>query len=124
MLAIVDITTGTRIVYEKPLFIVRPGPEETLEKVIASKLKALDRNIQRQFLSLHNNFPGKYPFGGIVRTNALPCGSGSPIGGVYPTLSYINYSCSPNAHNNWNSKEEHETIHAIRTITRGTEITI
>jgi SET domain len=79
---------------------------------------------QRQFFSLHNNFPGKYPFSGIVKTNALPCGSGSMIGGVYPTICRINHSCLPNAHNSWNSETRCETIHAIRYIKSGEEITI
>ena len=84
----------------------------------------MPKSVQRQFLSLHNKTPGKYPFSGIFKTNALPCGPGSPIGGVYPTACLINHSCNPNAHNSWNSNEEHETIHAIRPIKRGIEITI
>lgn len=84
----------------------------------------MPRASQRQFLSLHNNFPGRYPFSGIVKTNALPCGSSSVVGGVYPTACLINHSCIPNAHNSWNSREGHETIHAIRPIKSGTEITI
>lgn len=99
-------------------------PPASLETVIAGKLKKLSRESQRQFLSLHNNFPGKYPFSGIVKSNALPCGPGSPIGGVYPTICLINHSCIPNSHNNWNSKTERETIYAIRPINAGEEITI
>lgn len=99
-------------------------PPDELEQVLARKLKALSKVEQRQFLSLHNNFPGKYPFSGIVKTNALPCGSGSHVGGVYPTACFINHSCLPNSHNNWNGDAEHETIHAIRPIKIGEEITI
>ncbi|XMA20790.1 hypothetical protein WAI453_013581 [Rhynchosporium graminicola] len=84
----------------------------------------MSESSQRQFLALHNNFPGKYPLSGIVKTNALPCGSGSLVGGIYPTACFINHSCIPNAHNSWNSAKEHETIHAIRTIEKGAEITI
>lgn len=95
-----------------------------MEGNIATKIKALSKIEQRQFLSLHNNFPGKYPFSGIVKTNALPCGPQSPIGGVYPTICLINHSCLPNAHNCWNSEINCETIHAIRDIKSGEEITI
>lgn len=91
---------------------------------MVSKLRGLSRTEQRQFLSLHNNFRGKFPFGGIVKTNALPCGSGSPVAGIYPTLCLINHSCLPNSQNTWNSDVEHETIHAIRPISCGEEITI
>jgi len=95
-----------------------------VELSIAAKLKAMPKMSQRQFLALHNNFPGRHPFSGIARTNALPCGSGAVVGGVYPTICLINHSCVPNAHNNWNGAEEHETIHAIRFIEKGAEITI
>jgi hypothetical protein len=94
-----NISSGTRILCEKPLLTIQPKPREELEPLLAAKLKAMSRASQRQFLALHNNFPGKYPFGGIVKTNALPCGSGSLVGGVYPTVCLINHSCIPNAHN-------------------------
>ncbi|CZT11988.1 uncharacterized protein RAG0_15988 [Rhynchosporium agropyri] len=119
-----NISKGTRLVCEEPLLTVGPMPPDELERFLATKLKAISRETQRQFLSLHNNLPGKNPFSGIFKTNALPCGSGSSIGGVYPTLCLINHSCMPNAHNNWNSAEEHETIYAIRSIKKGDEITI
>lgn len=119
-----NIPQGTRIICEKPLLRAGPMPRDELEGFLGTKLKAMSKESQRQFLSLHNSFPAKKPFSGIFRTNALPCGSGSSIGGVYPTSCLINHSCMPNAHNNWNSDKEHETIHAIRSIERGAEITI
>ena len=95
-----------------------------MEKNLATKLKALPKHEQRQFLSLHNNFPGKHPFSGIMKTNALPCGPDSVISGVYPTICLINHSCLPNAYNSWNSGSKCETIFAIRYIKSGEEITI
>ncbi|KAJ4246818.1 hypothetical protein NW762_013370 [Fusarium torreyae] len=124
LFAKIDIPVGTRILCETPLLLAQPLSPDDLERVLAVKLKALPKSKQRDFLSLHNNFPGKYPFGGIVRTNALPCGPGSAIGGVYPTICLINHSCLANSHNNWNSQEGQETIHAIRPIETGEEITI
>ncbi|KAF7880667.1 uncharacterized protein EAF02_007513 [Botrytis sinoallii] len=124
LVARVNISKGTRIICEKPLLKAGPMPHDELEAFLATKLKAMSRESQRQFLSLHNNFPGKNPFSGIFKTNALPCGSGSPIGSIYPTVCLINHSCMPNAHNSWDSAKEHETIHAIRSIERGAEITI
>lgn len=99
-------------------------PLGELELILAAKLKALPKASQRQFLSFHNNRPGKFPFSNIFKTNALPCGSGSPVGGVYPTICLINHSCIPNSHNSWDSNAEHETIYAIRPIKAGEEITI
>ena len=90
-----------------------------MEGSIATKLKALSKTEQRQFLSLHNNFPGKYPLSGIAKTNALPCGPGFMIGGVYPTICIINHSYLPSAHNDWNSDAKWETIHTIRHIKSG-----
>ncbi|KAH6383637.1 hypothetical protein HBI60_255450 [Parastagonospora nodorum] len=126
LIACVDIAPGTRILCEKPLLTAgaHPMSVEKLEKVFAAKLRALPKPSQRQFLSLHNNHPGKFPFSNTFRTNALPCGPDSPEGGVYPTVCFINHSCIPNAHNNWNPKAEHETIHAIRPIRAGEEIMI
>jgi SET domain-containing protein len=46
------------------------------------------------------------------------------IGGPYSTICLVNHSCLPNAHNSWNSDAKWETIHAIRYIKPGEEITI
>ncbi|KUI66561.1 SET domain-containing protein 5 [Cytospora mali] len=119
-----NISKGTQLLCEKPLLTVASGPPNQLELMLAAKLKGLDKPKQRQFFSLHNNFPGKFTFSGIVRTNALPCGPASNVGGVYPTICLINHSCLPNAHNSWDSNREHETIYAIRPIRAGEEITI
>ncbi|OJD10723.1 hypothetical protein AJ78_08341 [Emergomyces pasteurianus Ep9510] len=119
-----NISRGTCILCEKPLIIAQHKLHEDLELLLAAKLKAMLRTSQSQFLSLHNNFPGRYPFSGIVKTNALPCGSSSIVSGVYPTACLINHSCIPNTHNSWNSREGHETIHAIRPIKSRTKITI
>ncbi|ROW01302.1 hypothetical protein VMCG_05980 [Cytospora schulzeri] len=124
LFARVNISKGTQILCEKPLLTAGPVPPNKLEPMLAAKLKAMPKTSQRQFLSLHNNFPGKYAFSGIVKTNALPCGPGSPVGGVYTTICLINHSCLPNCHNNWDSNREHETIYAIRPIKAGEEITI
>lgn len=70
------------------VFLIPNLPSTFVEPLVASKFKALCRDQQRQFLALHNNFPGTpYPFSGIVKTNSLPCGSGAEIGGVYPTMT-------------------------------------
>ena len=128
LVARMNIARGTRILLEKPLFTTGNMSgnmsAEHLEKAIAEKVRGLSREQQRQFLSLHNNHPGKHPFSGIYRTNALPCGSGSPIGAVYPDICRINHSCRSNSHNSWNAALDAETIHATRDIRAGEEITI
>lgn len=124
LIARFDISRGTRVLCEKPLLTAAPMPRGELELTLATRLKALPKASQRQYLSLHNKSPGSYPFSTIFKTNALPCGSDSVVGGVYPTICLINHSCIPNSHNNWNENEKHETIHAIRHIKAGEEITI
>jgi hypothetical protein len=123
LIARVSIASGTRILIEKPLFTAS-SPVGSLDNVVLAKVKALSKEQQRQFLSLHNNYPGKNPFSGIFKTNALPCGPDSPIGAVYSNICFINHTCIPNSHNSWNSKTGLETIHAIREIKSGEEITI
>ncbi|KAK8135533.1 hypothetical protein PG984_003473 [Apiospora sp. TS-2023a] len=121
-----NIKRGTRILCEKPLFVVANMQPEVLNGIVASKLRSMSKEQQTQFLSLHNNFPGKHAFAGIVRTNALPCGPGAATGGVYPEICLINHSCRPNCHNSWNEAIDggQETIHAIRDILAGEELTI
>jgi hypothetical protein len=120
-----NIGKGKRIIAAKPLFTTpNLSSISLMESNIVAKLKALSKTEQREFLSLHNNFPGKHPFSGIVKTNSLPCGPDSVIGGIYPTICLINHSCLPGAHNSWNSDSKMETIHAIRFIKAGEEITI
>ncbi|KLO90172.1 uncharacterized protein LW94_13391 [Fusarium fujikuroi] len=124
LIARFDIPAGTQIFCEKPLLVASTMSPGNLEATAAPRLKALSKSEQQEFLSLHNSFPGEDPFSGIIRTNALPCGPGSIVGAVYPTLSLINHSCLPNSHNNWDSKANHGTIHAIGPIKAGEEITI
>ena len=119
-----NISKGTQILCEKPLLVAGPMPLDKLDLKLAADLKKLPKESQRQFLSLHNNRPGKLTFYNISKTNALPCGPDSPIGGVYPTICFINHDYLPNAHNNWNSEAEHKTIYATRDIAAGEEITI
>ncbi|KAI8948222.1 SET domain-containing protein [Xylaria longipes] len=119
-----DIRSGTRILCERPLLILRCASDELMHRDACSKLRTLSREEQRQFLSLHNNSPGRYAFAGIVKTNALPCGPGANTGGVYLKISLINHSCLPNSHNSWNDDTGREAIHARRDILAGEEITV
>jgi hypothetical protein len=122
--AIFNILKGTRILCEKPLFTAQSTLCSEVESMLARKLRTLPKDAQRQFLSLSNASPGKHPFTNIFKTNALPCGVGSPVGAVYPTICRINHSCVPNCHNSWDDDAGHETIYAIRPIRAGEELTI
>ncbi|CAE8630834.1 unnamed protein product [Polarella glacialis] len=58
----------------------------------------------------------------IWRGNSLPNGFGRCA--VCPTTSLINHSCSPNGFLNWDDKRRHMTVHVMRPIKKGDEITI
>jgi SET domain len=129
LIAVQDISKGTRIISEKPLFrIPRSGigiEQPALEKAIDRKLNLLSQDGQRAFLSLYNNAPGdSYPLSGIVKTNALPLGTSASEGGLFPEASRINHACVPNCQHTWNDNIGEETIHAVRRISKGEEITI
>ncbi|KAI9869147.1 MAG: hypothetical protein M1813_002971 [Trichoglossum hirsutum] len=129
LIAAQHIPRGTRILCEKPLFTIphyRSNRQfQDIHLLVADKLKRLAKDEQRAFLSLHNNFRGtNNPFTGIIRTNALPLGPGALDGGIFLEISRINHACLPNSQNTWNSTREQETIHAVRDIAKGEEITI
>ncbi|KAG9191006.1 hypothetical protein G6011_09094 [Alternaria panax] len=105
LVASVNIPKGTRILCEKPIFTLASRADK-LDSAVLMRVKALSKNQQRQYLSLHNNYPAGNIFSGIFRTNSLPCGPESEVGGV------------------WNDMTNSETIHAVRDIKPGEEITI
>ena len=123
LVACADIPEGTRILCEKPLFTL-VSAANMVDNAVLAKVRSLAKDQQRQYLGLHNNYPNNNIFSGIFKTNALPCGPGSPIGGVYPTICLINHSCDSNSHHSWNDMTSSETIHALRDIKAGEEITI
>ncbi|OCK83190.1 SET domain-containing protein 5 [Lepidopterella palustris CBS 459.81] len=61
---------------------------------------------------------------GIVRTNALPIGTNGIDGGIFLEACRINHACDNNAQKNWNENIKRHTVHALRDIEQGEEITI
>lgn len=120
-----DVAEGARIIVEKPLLLVTVGDSQTMTTEMTLGLRALPREKQRQFLSLHNahHRRERHPFLGIFFTNALVCGTACQ-GAICATLSLVNHSCVPNAHATWHREKEQATVHAIRPIRAGEEITI
>ncbi|KAG9494754.1 hypothetical protein J7337_013893 [Fusarium musae] len=121
------IHKGTRILSEAPIFkIPRDEPDiEVVDHAIIRALKILDRDHQRAFFGLHNAYGKSHtPFLGIARTNALPLGSEAREVGIFLDASRCNHSCQANAQNTWNASIGCLTIHALRDIEEGQEITI
>jgi len=127
VIAALTIPKGTRILSEKPIFTVsgRGNNLDLTNQRIANELKQVSKDNQRAFLSLYNNFRGSLaPFLGIVKTNALPLGPGAIESGLFLHASRINHACLPNSQHTWNANIGEETIHAVREIVQGEEITI
>ncbi|KAK4176680.1 set domain-containing 5 [Triangularia setosa] len=127
LVATSKITKGTRILSEAPLFKVPPDKpnRKVKEALIIKELKRLDKDQQRAYFALHNAHGTDHsPFLGIARTNVLPLGSQAREGGLFLEASRINHSCRPNAQNTWNANIGRLTIHALRDIKEGEEITI
>ncbi|KAK3689363.1 hypothetical protein B0T22DRAFT_170894 [Podospora appendiculata] len=138
------IRKGTRILSERPLFTLDGRDCHDVIGAIASKLKALRRPEQDRFLTLSNSKrsdASMHPFLGTYITNSLPC-SRNPAGtayyhhgagaqpaepdatGIFPTISLLNHSCVPNTCYSFNTRTRHGTVHALRAIPAGEELTI
>lgn len=123
------IPTGTRILAEPALFKIRHLPENArvvADKQLINALGYLNMDQRRAFLGLQNCHGGigARILVGLIRTNAFRLGSGAIQGGIFLRASRINHACRPNAQQTWNANLDRLTIHAIRDIREGEEITI
>ncbi|KAI9766958.1 MAG: hypothetical protein M1839_004666 [Geoglossum umbratile] len=120
------ISRGTRILLEVPLFKMPNSTEDMVsaETIALREVRSLTKDQQRAFFALQNVQGRKCtPVLGIVTTNMLPLGA-SDSGGLFLEASRINHSCQPNAQHTWNDDLGHLTVHALRDIEAGCEITI
>lgn len=125
LVALTDLAPGTRLLVESPLLTApRSLSPPALESYIRVAIKDLSKKQQRQYLSLQNNWAGQYPFGGIIPSNAYPCGSDADVSAVYPTICLLNHSCMPNCQHTWNSEKKVQTVYTIRPIKKGEELTV
>jgi len=129
LVATEKISKGTRILSEEPIITV-PRNEldnKRLRTFICQQVDALSEHERRAFLSMHNihtygNAVEQYL--GIVRTNALPIETDESEGGIFLEACRINHACDNNAQKNWNENIKRHTVHALRDIYEGEEITI
>jgi hypothetical protein len=124
LIATSPISAGTCLISESPLFTTSQLDPSNIERSIMLAIKALPKEKQRAFLSLHNNNPGKEPFSNIVRSNGYPLGPSSEDGGIFLNIARINHACLANAQQAFNEKKGQETAFAVRDIKEGEEITI
>ena len=127
MFAVKEIRKGTRILAEKPFFTLATRPEISLTDPKATNdiTEAFDRlssGDERKFSTLH--CPERHDCSVVVsiyEANNFDMGAGT---GMCLDASRINHSCIPNAHFSWNANIERETVHAVKDIRKGEEITI
>jgi hypothetical protein len=76
---------------------------------------------------MHNIYPYNSVFEqtlGIIRTNALPVYWDEIEGAMFLEACRINHACDNNAQKHWNERIRKHTVHALRNIAKGEEITI
>jgi hypothetical protein len=118
---------GSRILSEEPIVRV---PDSAIDG--DARLASLHRQVgalppdeRRAFLAMHNVHADDIPRHlGIFLTNALPFGDKVEEAGIFLNACRINHACDNNAHNSWNANIKRHTIHALRDIEQGEEITI
>jgi hypothetical protein len=119
---------GTRILSEEPIIRVPEAAldSQTLLASIRRQADALTPDQRRAFLSMHNihadDAASRYL--GIIRTNALPFGDDVREVGIFLDACRINHACDNNAQKIWNENIKRHTVHALRDIEKGKEITI
>lgn len=153
MIATALIPAGTRILTERPLItqnitFMTITPSEAQELAMAAQINALPPLTQQNYRALTNQHPFasvpifngrgqdtgkklyvKVPDSGRFRANAIPLSTnpenqrGNEVG-VYLCLSKINHACLPNAQQTWNPTAQTCTLHALKAIPAGAQITI
>jgi hypothetical protein len=129
LVAIKRISKGTRILSEEPIITIG-GNKLNIEQQqisIYRQVATLSEHQQRAFLSMHNIHPYRDAaerYLGIVRTNSLPAEADGVKGAIFLEACRINHACDNNAQKNWNEKIKRHTVHALRDIDKGEEITI
>ncbi|KAF2679583.1 SET domain-containing protein [Lentithecium fluviatile CBS 122367] len=129
LVAIENIPKGTRILSEQPVITTpeRQRDNEWLKTHISQQVDSLSEHQRQSFLSMHNLYPYQNVAEqslGIIRTNSLPIEADGIGGGVFLEACRINHACDNNAQKNWNQSIKRHTVHALRDIPKGEEITI
>ncbi|KAJ8129226.1 hypothetical protein O1611_g4403 [Lasiodiplodia mahajangana] len=130
LVAIEEIPEGTRILCEDPIVTVPQGEPNIprLRATVARQVDALEPSLRQAFLSMHNIYPHENSveklYWGIIQTNALPVENGDIASAIFLEACRINHACDRNAQKSWNDNIKKHTVHALRGIKKGEEITI
>ncbi|KAI9809216.1 MAG: hypothetical protein M1825_002507 [Sarcosagium campestre] len=126
LIARIDIARGARILCEAPIIKMSHHPHNwhIWEKDCLSAWERLSTEQRAVFLSFRNSHVGHGPMIGTALTARIPIWGEVEESGVFLEASLINHSCSPNSLTTWNTNLQKMTLHAIRDISKGDEITI
>ena len=127
MFATNSIRKGTRILAEKPFFCLSEAPELSLidpyaPNDISEAFDHLTINEQSKYMSLH--CPERSDCSPLVSIYEANCYEMGPGTCICLDASRINHSCIPNAHFSWNDSTKRITVHAVKDIPMGEEVTI
>ncbi|KAF2761729.1 hypothetical protein EJ05DRAFT_183272 [Pseudovirgaria hyperparasitica] len=128
MMAVKCIATGTRIMTEAPVFtygIPPTGLTKSNQSIWIDRFEHELTSEWKLFSHLYNAFPNMGRKYGTFHTNSLPLGTKSDDPwGMFPAFARLNHSCQANAFQYWNTERQVYTLHAVRDIDAGEEITI
>ncbi|KAG6304757.1 hypothetical protein E4U45_001154 [Claviceps purpurea] len=127
LVATKDIPKGTRITSEQALFTISGYKTLGVKdqgRLIRQQLDALSSDQRNAFMSLHNAHPfddAADQHYGIFSTNCLPLDEIQA--GIFLEACRANHNCENNVVYGWNKTIKRMTLHAMRDIRSGEEIT-
>ena len=106
------------------------GPDERAE-LVDKLIEAIPPKRRAGFLELSSHNSDRAMHEGILATNSFnaqivrdPSDEGRSASALFVEPSYMNHDCRPNLHYHFNSATLTQSIHAVRTIYPGEELTI
>ncbi|KAH8158238.1 hypothetical protein CIB48_g10003 [Xylaria polymorpha] len=129
LVATQKIPKGMRILSEEPVISASCFGIDVrgLQKSIHQQVTSMSEEKRHAFLSMHNIHPYKNDaerYLGIFQTNSLPAEIIEDVGAIFLEACRINHACDNNAQKSWNEAIRRHTVHAMRDIDQGEEITI
>jgi hypothetical protein len=131
LVATINVPQGTRILCEEAVIRIPHNLDQLgtkkQQRYVRQQVNELTEQQRLAFLSLHNIHPYKNPaeqYIGIIRTNAFQIEDGETGGAVFLEASRINHACDNNTQKSWNENIKRHTVHALRDINEGEEITV
>ncbi|KAG6089727.1 hypothetical protein E4U30_008316 [Claviceps sp. LM220 group G6] len=124
-----EIPKGTRILSEQPLITLPiKVPAEKVPDLLSRQWESLNIDQRTAYLSLHNNVANvskndRPQLVSIFYTNCREYGREDRLA-IFMEASRINHDCESNTEGEWNPNIKRHTVHAIKDIHAGEEITL